>query len=272
MKQLPFVFWLAILAWLQPIDVIAAPGDPQVEVYISCYRGAGIIEVAWKPLPGAATQYVDLSYFDNAFQPGTFQEAGPYHPEQNSVVWAGLLTNRKHYLRMAWIFPNGQWSATRGTTFATPSCLSGPLPIEHDTRRPSDDDASDSASVHLGSYDPPDDFCDLASCVPNFDTGRGYVVQCADGQYSKTGGLSGSCSNHGGNARTSPPAKGSSSTSSASSGNCDRESYPTVCIARYPPDLDCDEIPFKAFKVMPPDPHGFDRDGDGVGCDNEPSD
>lgn len=50
--------------------------------------------------------------------------------------------------------------------------------------------------------------------------------------------------------------------------NCDRQSYPDVCIAPYPPDLDCGEVPYRRFTVRPPDPHGFDRDGDGVGCES----
>ncbi len=45
------------------------------------------------------------------------------------------------------------------------------------------------------------------------------------------------------------------------------DSYPTVCIPAYPPDLDCGEIRFKNFTVLQPDRHGFDRDKDGVGCE-----
>jgi micrococcal nuclease len=48
--------------------------------------------------------------------------------------------------------------------------------------------------------------------------------------------------------------------------NCD-PSYPDVCIPPYPPDLDCPEIPYKNFRVVGNDPHGFDRDGDGLGCE-----
>jgi micrococcal nuclease len=48
---------------------------------------------------------------------------------------------------------------------------------------------------------------------------------------------------------------------------CD-PAYPTVCIPPYPPDLDCGEIGFRRFPVLPPDPHGFDGDGDGIGCQN----
>ncbi len=48
---------------------------------------------------------------------------------------------------------------------------------------------------------------------------------------------------------------------------CD-PSYPTVCIPRFPPDLDCGEIPFRRFQVVGPDPHEFDRDRDGIGCES----
>lgn len=47
---------------------------------------------------------------------------------------------------------------------------------------------------------------------------------------------------------------------------CD-PSYPDVCIPPYPPDLDCGEIRYRNFRVLPPDPHGFDRDRDGIGCE-----
>lgn len=51
-------------------------------------------------------------------------------------------------------------------------------------------------------------------------------------------------------------------------GNCD-PSYPTVCIPPYEQvgDLDCDDVPYSNFAVRGADPHGFDGDGDGVGCE-----
>jgi len=51
-----------------------------------------------------------------------------------------------------------------------------------------------------------------------------------------------------------------------SSPSCD-PSYPDVCIAPYPPDLDCGEIGYSNFRVVGEDPHGFDRDKDGIGCE-----
>jgi len=50
-----------------------------------------------------------------------------------------------------------------------------------------------------------------------------------------------------------------------SGGGCDA-SYPDVCIPQYPPDLDCGQISHRRFRVLSPDPHGFDGDYDGVGC------
>ena len=48
---------------------------------------------------------------------------------------------------------------------------------------------------------------------------------------------------------------------------CD-PAYPTVCIPPPPPDLDCKDITFRRFEVLPPDPHKFDGDHDGIGCEN----
>lgn len=41
-------------------------------------------------------------------------------------------------------------------------------------------------------------FCSTHTCIPNFPNGNGSVVQCADGEWSHSGGLSGACSDHGG--------------------------------------------------------------------------
>ena len=48
---------------------------------------------------------------------------------------------------------------------------------------------------------------------------------------------------------------------------CD-PSYPDFCIPPPPPDLDCADVGQEDFAVLPPDPHGFDGDGDGVGCES----
>jgi hypothetical protein len=48
---------------------------------------------------------------------------------------------------------------------------------------------------------PPADFCSYFACISSFWNGHGHVEQCNDSTFSKTGGVSGSCSGHGGNSR-----------------------------------------------------------------------
>ena len=65
----------------------------------------------------------------------------------------------------------------------------------------------------------------------------------------------------------SKPVEASKITTDIPKEKCD-ESYPDVCIAPYPPDLDCGEIPYKNFRVVGSDPHRFDGNKDGIGCES----
>lgn len=55
-------------------------------------------------------------------------------------------------------------------------------------------------------------------------------------------------------------------TAIAPAANCD-PSYPTICIPLGIDDLDCPDISHRRFEVRPPDPHRFDGDHDGIGCE-----
>jgi micrococcal nuclease len=50
------------------------------------------------------------------------------------------------------------------------------------------------------------------------------------------------------------------------SSECD-PSYPGVCIPPAPPDLDCGDVTYRGFEVLPPDPHNFDGNKDGIACE-----
>jgi hypothetical protein len=51
---------------------------------------------------------------------------------------------------------------------------------------------------------------------------------------------------------------------------CD-PSYPDYCIPPPPPDLDCPQVRgAKPFRVRRPDPHKFDQDHNGWGCEPRP--
>lgn len=56
-------------------------------------------------------------------------------------------------------------------------------------------------------------------------------------------------------------------TTTTAQGNC-HPSYPDFCIPPPPPDLNCGDIGAKNFRVLSPDPHGFDGNNDGVGCES----
>lgn len=66
----------------------------------------------------------------------------------------------------------------------------------------------------------------------------------------------------GGGAPPPPPPPGG--------GKC-AASYPTVCIPPPPPDLNCGDVSYRNFRVRwdvaDPDPHHFDGDHDGIGCE-----
>ncbi len=62
---------------------------------------------------------------------------------------------------------------------------------------------------------------------------------------------------------TVPP----TTTTEAPAENCD-SSYPDFCIPPPSPDLDCGDVNGTNFSVVGSDPHGFDGDGDGVGCES----
>lgn len=64
-----------------------------------------------------------------------------------------------------------------------------------------------------------------------------------------------------------PPAPAPLRSTAGLRAACD-PSYPDVCIASGPSDLDCGEIAHQDFRVLPPDPHHLDgQDDDGIGCE-----
>jgi len=71
-----------------------------------------------------------------------------------------------------------------------------------------------------------------------------------------------------GPATTGPGSGTTAATPRAAVGGACDPSYPTVCIPPPPPDLDCKDVPYRRFRLLPPDPHHFDGGGDGVGCES----
>ncbi len=61
-------------------------------------------------------------------------------------------------------------------------------------------------------------------------------------------------------------AAGGTGGGTGAGGECD-PAYPDSCIPSPPPDLDCADVSERRFTVLPADPHSFDADGNGLGCE-----
>ncbi len=77
-------------------------------------------------------------------------------------------------------------------------------PSESSSSRPGEEPSSGSSSeedeVGSPSHAGDQKFCEEHECIGNFTGEEGTVVECSDGTYSHAGGLSGACSDHGGEA------------------------------------------------------------------------
>jgi hypothetical protein len=71
-------------------------------------------------------------------------------------------------------------------------------------------------------------FCSSHTCIANFPNGSGTVVECNDGQWSHSGGLSGACSHHGGENASSASAGKPAESESPSSGSQSSEPLDTL--------------------------------------------
>jgi hypothetical protein len=59
-------------------------------------------------------------------------------------------------------------------------------------------DGGSTSGSSSGYSDNSSGFCTTHTCIGNFNQGNGYIVRCADGTYSHSGGEPGACSWHGG--------------------------------------------------------------------------
>jgi hypothetical protein len=84
---------------------------------------------------------------------------------------------------------------------------------------PKEEPGSGSEGPGSSSHGEDSQFCGAHECIPNFANGRGTVVQCNDGEWSHSGGISGACSDHGGESAngTSPASEPKGEASGAGS-------------------------------------------------------
>jgi hypothetical protein len=210
-------------------------------------------EIAWKVLldPASGSEHMRITISDAV----TDAEYNSYDfiPNAGSNIFYGKaadLVNApgKYVMRYyadGVLVGEGRFTVVRGAT-ATPP--------------PADSDDCDPSypTVCIPSSPPDLDCADVP--YRDFEV-RGNDPHRFDGDGDGIG-----CESGGGEHTAPDPTKKPRATQHPRS-DCD-PSYPTVCIPPYPPDLDCGDIPFRDFAVRGPDRHGFDGDGDGIGCES----
>jgi hypothetical protein len=86
---------------------------------------------------------------------------------------------------------------------APPSSESSEESKPSESSKPSEGEASGGSSgekdeVGSSSHATDSEFCNEHTCIGSFESEGGTIVECSDGTYSHAGGISGSCSHHGG--------------------------------------------------------------------------
>jgi micrococcal nuclease len=112
----------------------------------------------------------------------------------------------------------------------------------------------------------------VVEIYPPDDRYEGWLLQGEQDALNAGRGLWAMCG--GADTPLSPPTPTPAPVSSQAQGiaantGCD-PSYPGVCISPVSQagDLDCGDILYRRFTVLQPDPHNFDGDHDGIGCES----
>lgn len=179
-----------------------------------------------------------------------------------SVVPANLASYTCYEIAVRVRDPAGAWSNTaKRTVRACPSPTNPPVFACSD--------GTDNDSDAKTDY-PNDPGCTSASDTSETDT-VAAATQCSDLIDNDNDGKvdypnDPDCATSLGVTETGVTAPSTPAPPPPAAGGCD-PAYPSVCIPPAPPDLDCGDVPYTNFVVLPPDPHNFDGNHDGVGCE-----
>jgi hypothetical protein len=97
---------------------------PPATIFQACsvaYPGSVAVTFAWPPTPGALQQWVDLSLFDNGFQPGTFLGA-PVEIGMETAYWDGIAPELPHFYRVNVLYPDGWVTVASGSFVSIGGC------------------------------------------------------------------------------------------------------------------------------------------------------
>jgi hypothetical protein len=120
----------------------AYPGAENLNAAQACNNdGTMSIHVNWITYQ-SGNQWIDVSLYDNGFEPGTFNSYGPLSPALSQIEWTGVTHETNYYLRINTQTPDTAWypSATLGLTtgycpvvvpvaFPVPAPVPVPVPV-----------------------------------------------------------------------------------------------------------------------------------------------
>jgi hypothetical protein len=197
--------------------------------------GTVTVRLTWGPLDAhVIDQWLDLAWGDPFAQVGLRQTSQPFSAGTSSVDWRGLTPDLTYYARVTQRVAVNRASASPIFTFKTAACSS---------TQPGD-------IVSIGKL----------GATPSTSTAPSPPSSPSISTAPKPQGTPTPV-----HSENTPPVETTPMPETPQ--NCDRVSYPDVCLPVGPPYLTCSDIPDRNFRVRPPDPHRLDADGNGIGCE-----
>jgi hypothetical protein len=123
MKRASSLAYLLVLIviglWtVYPTSVQAAARD--LSFTQQCVGGKANVTFSWAgTAPDGLQIWIDLTVFDNRWQPGTFIGAGPIEGSATTYTWNGLTADTAHYMRVNQQLANGTWDPSNTYRFMT---------------------------------------------------------------------------------------------------------------------------------------------------------
>lgn len=81
----------------------------------ACTASNATVSFRWQPTQASSVQWLDLSYRDNGFAPGTFGAHGPLTPTATSHTWEGLQPGLTYFWRVNSLTPAGWITSATGS-------------------------------------------------------------------------------------------------------------------------------------------------------------
>jgi len=130
------VYSLLVFVWAAASPLSAPPTRAASGVDQACSNvlpGSTAVTLSWPRATGAHQVWLDLSLFDNGFEPGTYAAAGPFSPNTTSYVWQSISPGLPHYYRVNALYADG-WHLLKTGSFVSGQCQWGPASIHWTTQ------------------------------------------------------------------------------------------------------------------------------------------